>query len=240
MKIALLGYGRMGKAIEEIALERGHEIALIINDSEDWNKKSDQLKEVDVAIDFSIPDSILANIDHCFKHQIPLVVGTTGWYEHAEELKARCEKENHAFLWASNFSIGVNIFFKVNQELARWMNGYKDYEVGMEEIHHTGKVDAPSGTAISLANGIIEQLDRKNTWTLGKSNNNEELSIEAKRIDPVPGTHTILYESDIDSIEIKHTAKNRKGFAMGSVVAAEWLKDHKGWYEFKDVFFNKA
>ena len=237
MKIALLGYGKMGKVIEEIAIDKGHQIIVKIDSAKDWEKNKNILKDIDVAIDFSIPETVIENINNCFNNNIPIVVGTTGWYDNIENIKKLCNEKDQSLIWASNFSIGVNIFFKVNQYLAKWMNNYDEYEVSMEEIHHTAKLDAPSGTAISLANGIISELERKTTWKLGKEVNQDELSIEAKRIDPVPGTHSISYDSDIDTIEIKHSAKNRKGFAKGSILAAEWLADKKGFYEFKEVFF---
>lgn len=237
MNIALLGYGKMGKVIEGIALQRNHTISVIVDNDNDWITKKDQLSKVDLAIDFSTPDTILANIDNCFELNIPIVIGTTGWYNQIESIKKKCEYKNQSLLWASNFSIGVNIFFKVNQMLAKLMNNYSDYEVEMGEIHHTGKLDAPSGTAISLANDIIEQLDRKNNWELDNSTSKESLSIYSQRIDPVPGTHSIVYNSNIDTLEIKHTAKNREGFAMGAILAAEWLQNRHGFYEFKKVFF---
>lgn len=227
----------MGKTIEDIAIKRNHNIILTIDNEQEWNTKAQQLKNIDVAIDFSTPSVVIDNINKCFENNIPIVVGTTAWQDKIEEIKKQCLKNENSMLWASNFSIGVNIFFKINSELARLMNKYDDYNPSIEEIHHTAKLDAPSGTAISLANDIIEQLDRKNAWNLGSAEDKKSLYISSKRIDPVPGTHSILYDSDIDSIEIKHTAKNRKGFAMGAVIAAEWLKDKKGFYEFKEVFF---
>ena len=236
MQIALLGYGKMGKTIEEIALAKGHKISVIIDNDNDWKLKKDQLNNVDIAIDFSTPETVVANINHCFEHKIPIIVGTTGWYLHIPELKERCEQGNHALLWASNFSIGVNMFFKVNQLLAKLMNDYDNYQVEMEEVHHTGKLDAPSGTAISLAQDIIQQLDRKHNWKLGEEKISSQLAVQSKRIDPVPGTHRITYESEIDSIEIVHTAKNRKGFAIGAITAAEWLIHKTGFYEFKQLF----
>lgn len=237
MKIALLGYGKMGKVIEKIAISRGHDLTVTIDNKKEWTEKSNLLDSVDIAIDFSTPENIMENIDECFKRNIPLVVGTTGWYNEIDSLKEMCNSTNNSFLWASNFSIGVNIFFKINQELAKLMNKYDNYEIKLEEIHHTAKLDAPSGTAISLANDIIESIERKNKWVLGGSTNQEDLSINSKRIDPVPGTHSIKYESEIDKIEIIHTAKSREGFALGAVIGAEWLINKKGWYEFKEVFF---
>jgi len=239
MKIALLGYGKMGKVIEKIAISSGHEITVSIDNEKEWKDNSLLINTVDIAIDFSTPENILANIDECFQRNIPLVVGTTGWYNEMEVLKKRCNTSEKSFIWASNFSIGVNIFFRINQELAKLMNKYNSYDISLEEIHHTAKLDAPSGTAISLANDIIENIDRKSKWVLGNTESKEELQINSKRIDPIPGTHRIIYDSEIDNIEITHTANSRDGFAMGAVVAAEWLVDKKGWYEFKDVFFNK-
>jgi len=237
MKIALLGYGKMGKVIEKIAISRGHDITVTIDNKQEWAEKSNLLDSVDIAIDFSTPENIIKNIDECFERNIPLVVGTTGWYREIDSLKEKCNSTNSSFLWASNFSIGVNIFFKINQELAKLMNKYDNYEITLEEIHHTAKLDSPSGTAISLANDIIENIERKNKWILGDSTSQKELSINSKRIDPVPGTHSIKYESEIDEIEIIHTAKSREGFAMGAVIGAEWLVNKNGWYEFKEVFF---
>ena len=237
MKIALLGYGKMGKVIEKIAVSRGHEIVVTIDNNKEWKESHELLAKVDIAIDFSTPSNILANINSCLNRRIPLVVGTTGWYNKMDVLKEKCATLNSSLLWASNFSIGVNIFFKINQELAKLMNKYENYDVSIEEIHHTAKLDTPSGTAISLANDIIGNIKRKNKWVLGESDNKSNLSINSKRVDPIPGTHSIKYESEIDDIEIIHTAKSREGFAMGSVIAAEWLVDKKGWYEFKEVFF---
>ena len=237
MKIALLGYGKMGKAIEKFAQSKGHSIELIIDSKEDWDNNITKLSQIDVAIDFSTPNNIIENIHHCFKNNIPIVVGTTGWYQYAEELKQTCQSQNQSLIWASNFSIGVNLFFKLNRELAKLMNSYENYDVSMKEIHHTAKLDAPSGTAISLANAIIDEVERKSVWELGNIKSENKLMIDAQRIDPVPGTHEIKYESDIDQIQIIHTAKNRNGFALGSILAAEWVINHKGWYEFKDVFF---
>ena len=237
MNIALLGYGKMGKAIEEIAIKRNHKIVLTIDNEAEWRNKAKYLVEVDVAIDFSTPTVVIENIKRCFEKDIPIVVGTTAWQDKIEEVKSLCLKNNRAMLWASNFSIGVNIFFKINSELARLMNQYEDYEPTMEEIHHTAKLDAPSGTAISLANDIINELDRKKSYALNQSDDKSDLIITSKRIDPVPGIHTISYNSDIDTIEIKHSAKSRKGFALGAVISAEWIKGKQGFFEFKEVLF---
>lgn len=229
MKIALLGYGRMGKTIEKIAIERGHEVVLKIDENiEDYD-----LSLADIAIDFSVPQAAFNNITTCFNYQIPVICGTTGWLENYEKAVEICEQENSAFIYASNFSIGVNLFFELNEKLAKMMRAFSNYSVEIEEIHHTQKLDAPSGTAISLAQQIIENSSKK-AWKLNKAVENE-IPIYAKRIDNVPGTHTVSYKSEIDSIEIKHTAHSREGFALGAIIAAEWLKDKKGVYTMKDV-----
>ena len=229
MKIALLGYGKMGKVIEKIALERGHEIVL---------KKGSQnnfegLLEADIAIDFSLPHVAVENITECLNNNIAVVSGTTGWLEHYNTIVQLCEEKNGSFIYGSNFSLGVNIFFELNAYLAKLMKNLGQYKVSMEEIHHTQKLDAPSGTAITLAKGIINNSNYTN-WTLDTPKENE-IKIEAKRIGTVPGTHSIFYDSTVDQIEIKHTAYNREGFALGSVVAAEWLIGKKGVFTMKDV-----
>jgi 4-hydroxy-tetrahydrodipicolinate reductase len=229
MKIALLGYGKMGKVIEQIAVERGHEIVLKKSSSNTF----EGLKNADVAIDFSIPTTAVNHITECFNTNIPVICGTTGWLEHYNEMEALCQQKNGSFIYASNFSLGVNVFFELNNHLAKIMNNLKQYQVSMEEIHHTQKLDAPSGTAISLANGIIENSSY-NKWTLENPKENE-LHIEAKRIENVPGTHSVFYDSNVDQIEIKHTAHSREGFALGAVVAAEWLAGKKGVFTMKDV-----
>lgn len=232
MKIALLGYGKMGKVIERIALERGHEIIL----RKDHNSGYEGLENADVAIDFSVPDAAVGNISQCLHTNIPIVSGTTGWLEHYDAMTALCKEKNGAFIYGSNFSLGVNIFFELNDYLAKMMANLKQYKVSMEEIHHTQKLDAPSGTAISLANGIIENSAYTN-WTLESAKPNEIL-IEAKRIENVPGTHSVFYDSEVDQIEIKHTAHSREGFALGAVIAAEWIFNKKGVFSMKDVLFN--
>jgi 4-hydroxy-tetrahydrodipicolinate reductase len=232
MKIALLGYGKMGKVIERIALERGHEIVLRKGSQDSF----DALKNADVAIDFSVPSSAVENISACLEQGIPVVSGTTGWLEKYDEMVALCQSKNGSFIYGSNFSLGVNIFFELNEYLAKMMANLRDYKVSMEEIHHTQKLDAPSGTAISLANGIIQNTDYTN-WTL-ETPKEGEIHIEAKRIENIPGTHSIFYDSVVDQIEIKHTAHSREGFALGSVIAAEWLVDKKGVFTMKDVLFN--
>jgi 4-hydroxy-tetrahydrodipicolinate reductase len=229
MKIALLGYGRMGKEIEKVALQRGHEI--VIKTSSDT---SYDIKTADVAIDFSIPTSAFDNISNCINNNVPVISGTTGWLEKYNEVTALCNEKKGAFIYASNFSLGVNIFFELNNQLAKMMNNLSDYNITMEEIHHTKKLDAPSGTAITLAEGIIENSS-KNNWELDGENTSETIPIVAKRIPDVPGTHTVDYSSEVDTIEITHTAHSRKGFALGAVVAAEWILNKKGVFTMKDV-----
>ncbi|SHF92835.1 dihydrodipicolinate reductase [Salegentibacter echinorum] len=232
MKIALLGYGKMGKAIEEIAKNRGHEIVLKLE--EDISNYELEKMNIDVAIDFSVPKAAFKNITTCFKKNIPVVCGTTGWLDDYEKATKICKEEHSAFIYASNFSVGVNLFFELNKKLAQMMNGMDDYKIEIEEIHHTEKQDAPSGTAISLAQDIITENDRKERWQLDHATENE-IPIMAKRIDDVNGTHTVSYKSNIDSIEIMHTAHSRQGFALGAVLAAEWIKDKEGVFTMKDV-----
>ncbi|MBG7611769.1 4-hydroxy-tetrahydrodipicolinate reductase [Polaribacter sp. BAL334] len=229
MKIALLGYGRMGKEIEKIAISRGHEI-VISKDVED----SIDITLADVAIDFSVPNAAFHNITNCIENNVPVIAGTTGWLEKYEEAVAICHKKKGAFLYASNFSVGVNIFFELNKQLAKMMSSLEEYQISMEEIHHTQKLDAPSGTAITLAEGIIQNTS-KNNWELGEKTSAENIPIVAKRIPDVPGTHTVWYKSEVDTIEIKHTAHSRKGFALGAVIAAEWIVGKTGVFSMKDV-----
>lgn len=229
MKIALLGYGKMGKVIERIALERGHEIVL----KKDQNNTFEGLLNADVAIDFSVPDSAVENISECLNNAIPVISGTTGWLVDYPKMAQLCEAKNGSFIYASNFSLGVNVFFELNEYLAKMMANLKQYNVSMEEIHHTQKLDAPSGTAITLAEGVIKNTNYAN-WTLETPISNE-IHIEAKRIENVPGTHSIFYDSEVDQIEIKHTAHSREGFALGAVIAAEWLIGKKGVFTMKDV-----
>lgn len=243
MKIALLGYGKMGRIIEQFALDRGHEIVLKIDENNLDEKTTENLQQADVAIDFSTPHSVLSNIESCFKAGLPLVVGTTGWYDKIPEIKAECEACNNALLYASNFSVGVNVFFFVNQVLAKIMNRYPQYDVLVEEIHHTQKLDSPSGTAITIAESILDGLERKDKWINELVGNGEEvitkpdqLLIESHRIEDVPGTHTVVYSSEVDDIEFKHKAHGRAGFALGAVLAAEWLQGKKGFYSIKDMF----
>ncbi|MBO6880496.1 4-hydroxy-tetrahydrodipicolinate reductase [Winogradskyella sp.] len=229
MNIALLGYGRMGKSIEAIALERNHTISLKISDAND----EFDFTNTDVAIDFSIPTAAVSNIKKALDAGVPVISGTTGWLEQYHEVTDYCNAKNGTFLYASNFSLGVNIFFEINKKLSELMATVDGYSVDLEEIHHTKKLDAPSGTAITLAEQIIEHTDYKR-WTLDQPNS-DEIHIDAKRIPEVPGTHEVTYNSEIDSISIKHTAHSRQGFALGAVVAAEWIKDKKGVYTMRDV-----
>ena len=229
MKIALLGYGKMGKVIEKIALERGHEIVLRKDDTNTF----EGLLSADVAIDFSVPKAAVNNISTAIHAGIPVVSGTTGWLENYHEMVSLCKEKNAAFLYGSNFSLGVNLFFELNDYLAKIMSKFKEYTVSMEEIHHTEKLDKPSGTAISLANAIINHTDKCN-WAI-ENPKEDDLFIDVKRIANVPGTHTVTYNSDVDFIEIKHVAHNREGFALGAVIAAEWIIGKKGVFSMKDV-----
>jgi len=231
MKIALLGYGRMGKAIEKIALERGHEIVLRV----DENTTDYDVSVADVAIDFSIPTAAVGNLTSCFKGGTPVVSGTTGWLDQYDQMVDLCNQNKGAFIYASNYSLGVNLFFELNKKVAQLMNPMlgTNYSVTSEEIHHTKKLDAPSGTAITIAKGIIENTAIEN-WKLYEGDKNT-LPITAKRIGDIPGTHSVTYHSEVDEIEIKHTAYNRSGFALGAVVAAEWLAGKNGIYGMKDV-----
>jgi len=236
MKIALIGYGKMGKEIEQIALQRGHQIVSVIDVNSMDNFDSDAFKSADVAIEFSQPSSAFENYKRCFAANVPVVSGTTGWLEHLEEVKALCKEEGQTFFYASNYSVGVNIFFAVNKYLARIMNQFPSYDVRMQEVHHIHKLDAPSGTAITLAEGVLENIDRKTSWKEGLEADPSVLSIESIREGEVPGIHEILYESEADTISIKHDAKNRKGFALGAVVAAEFTQGKKGFLTMNDIF----
>ena len=230
MKIALLGYGRMGKAIEIVAVERGHDVVAKIDQDETYGN----LSEADVAINFSVPDAAAENIKTALKINIPVVCGTTGWLDQLNEIEDFCKAKNSAFVYASNFSVGVNLFFKLNEVLAKLMSSHKSYEASIKEVHHIHKLDAPSGTAITLAEGIIDQSDYTQ-WSIHKDTIENILPIEVDRTGEVPGTHTIKYESSIDSITIEHEAHSRKGFALGAVIAAEWIQDKKGVFSMNDV-----
>lgn len=235
LKIALLGYGKMGKAIEEIALQKGHSIVLKIGVDNLNDLTSESIKTADAAIEFSNPESAAKNILFCLENQVPVLSGTTGWLKDLSLIEARCRELNGTFLYASNFSIGVNLFFELNKKLALLMQKHHLYNVQMEEVHHTQKLDAPSGTAITLAEQVIEDSLTKSKWVNDAQSNPDELCIISKRIDKVPGTHTVTYTSEIDDIEIKHTAHNRVGFAAGAVAAAEFIWDKKGIFSMQDV-----
>ena len=230
MKIALFGYGKMGKVIEKIAKNRGHKIIYRI----DENSINYDLKKVDIAIDFSTPKAAFSNIIMALENCIPIISGTTGWLEHYNKAVKICNEKNGTFLYASNFSLGVNIFFEINRQLAKIMNKHPEYAIKMKEIHHIEKIDAPSGTAITLAESIIKETDYEK-WSLNKDFKENEISIEAERLSDNTGTHEVIYKSETDEIKIKHAAENREGFALGAVIAAEWLIDKKGVFSMKDV-----
>ncbi len=235
MKIALIGYGKMGHIIERIARERGHEIVAIIdvNNQEEFN--SEAFKSADAAIEFSMPSAAMDNYRRCFEANVPVIAGTTGWLENMPQIKEICKDGAQTFFYASNYSIGVNIFFALNKYLAKIMNNYPAYNVRMEEVHHIHKLDAPSGTAITLAEGILENIDSKDKWIEGVEPAANELGITAFRRDEVPGIHTVIYESDVDFISMTHDAKSREGFALGAVVAAEFIKGKKGFFTMDDL-----
>ena len=235
MKIALIGYGKMGHMIEEIALERGHDVVLKIHAENLADFTAQNVTTADVAIEFTAPESAFENVRKCLEWHVPVVSGSTGWNDKLDEAKEFCQKENGTFLHASNFSIGVNIFFEVNKLLAKLMAPQKAYDVSLKEVHHTQKKDAPSGTAVTLAEGVLEFIKSKKSWANGEATSSEQLSIISERIDPAPGTHHVKWSSDIDDIEIIHTAHNRKGFALGAVLAAEYIHDKKGVFTMKDV-----
>ena len=235
MKLALIGYGKMGKAIEEVALHRGHEIVIKIDQPNLHEFTKENLDKADVAIEFTGPHSALDNVRKCLEFGLPFVCGSTGWTDYLDEMKKLCAERLGSFVYSSNFSIGVNIFFEVNKKLAELMAAHKEYEVILEETHHTQKKDAPSGTAITLAEQVLQYIKRKKQWVNELSDNPEDLEIISQRIDPAPGTHSVKYCSAIDNIEIIHTAHNRKGFAGGAVLAAEFLKDRKGFFTMKEV-----
>lgn len=230
MKIALLGYGKMGKTIEKIALDRGHEIVIKATiEDPDYD-----ITKADIAIDFSIPDAAVNNISNCLNHNVPVVSGTTGWLQDYDKMTALCEEKQGGFIYASNFSLGVNIFFELNKTLAKMMASLDQYNISMEEVHHTQKLDEPSGTAISLANDIISEHGSYSKWSLNDAKE-KSIPIVAKRIPEVPGTHVITYNSPVDAITIEHKAHNRQGFALGAVIAAEWLLGKTGVFSMKDV-----
>ena len=235
MKLALIGYGKMGKAIEEVALHKGHEVVIKIDQPNLQDFTKENLLKANVAIEFTGPHSAFGNVKKCLESGVPVVCGSTGWSDRMDEIKKFCADKNGAFIYSSNYSVGVNIFFEVNKKLAALMAPHKEYEVILEETHHTQKKDAPSGTAITLAEQILEQVKRKKQWVNELSDNPDDLEIISQRIDPAPGTHSVKYSSAIDNIEILHTAHNRKGFAFGALLAAEFIKDKMGFFAMKDV-----
>jgi 4-hydroxy-tetrahydrodipicolinate reductase len=238
MKIALLGYGKMGQEIERIAMKKQHDVFLAIDSEGDWELVGSRLKEADVAIEFSTPETVVDNIYRCFEAGVPVVVGTTGWFDKLEEVKKECQENGHSLFYAANYSIGVNLYFDLNRYLAKLMADRDEYEIQIEETHHIHKQDAPSGTAIVLANDIIQSIGRLEKWVKENSSNPEELGIKSVRTENVPGTHIVRYDSENDALEIIHTAKNRRGFASGALMAAEWIAGKKGYFEMKDMIFS--
>ncbi|HXU27106.1 MAG TPA: 4-hydroxy-tetrahydrodipicolinate reductase [Bacteroidia bacterium] len=234
MNIALFGYGKMGKEIEQIALQRNHTIVLKIGRSNINDVTPQQLKQADVAIEFSTPDTVIENIYKCFDANLPIVAGTTGWYNKFDEIKQVCVKNKQSLFYATNFSLGVNLFFKMNEQIAKMMNGFSDYEVAIQEIHHIHKLDKPSGTAITTAERVLANYAQKNKWSID-TNTDKNLFIDVVRTDEVPGTHTVSYTSAVDEISITHKAFNRKGFALGAVLAAEFIQHKKGVYTMNDL-----
>ncbi|MFT6746020.1 MAG: 4-hydroxy-tetrahydrodipicolinate reductase [Glaciecola sp.] len=235
MRIALLGYGKMGKEIEKIAVERGHEISLKVDGDNLKSFNSDSLSGSDVAIEFSTPETAYQNIQICFSANTPVVAGTTGWLNKLDSCIAQCNKESAGLFYASNYSVGVNVFFEINKKLAQIMANYPSYNLEMEEIHHTQKLDSPSGTAITLADGVIDNNNQINKWVNDTTPNEGEINIVSKRLENVPGTHSVTYENEIDEIYIRHTAHNRKGFALGAVLAAEFMNEKVGFYGMKEL-----
>lgn len=237
-RIAIIGYGRMGKEIEMLLLSEGHTISVVIDNENDWKEKREQFINSDVAIEFSTPETTVENIKRCFQCHIPVVSGTTGWYHRINEVFSEAEKKQGNLIYGANFSIGANLFFMLNVQLAQWVNKLEQYDVEVEEIHHVKKIDAPSGTAITTAQLIIENLKRKNSWTMNNVPAQNEIKVIAKREGDVAGIHKVSYDSPEDVIQIIHQAKNRKGLAKGALKAAVWLTENPGVYEFKDVFLD--
>src|ERR1035441_7731148 len=235
MKIALIGYGKMGREIKTVALDRKHEIVLEVDSHNMDSVTSDDIRKADVAIEFTNPGGVVGNILKCFDANVPVVVGTTGWHTRIDELKGICKEKNQTMFYASNFSIGVNIFFRLNEFLAKIMNNYPEYDVFVQEIHHTQKLDSPSGTAIVLANQIVKNLDRKDKWVNQESDSIRDLEIKSDRIDDVLGTHVVNYYSPVDDLELTHVANSRRGFAVGAVSAAEWVIGKKGVFGMDDM-----
>lgn len=236
MKIFLSGYGRMGKEVEKQSLSRNHEIIGFANNPNDWNRADEFYNQIDVVIDFSLPDTAIDVIKTCFKKNVPIVTGTTGWYEALPEIKALCKQQSQTLLYAPNFSIGVNLFFEVSRYLAKMMDQQENYKAHIFEEHHIHKLDAPSGTAKMLADDLIENISRYSGWS--EKGDTQTLPVASSRQGEVPGTHEVIYNSDVDTITIRHEAKSRQGFALGAVKAAEWVMDKKGVYTMKDFLFN--
>ena len=235
LKIILIGYGRMGHEIEKAALKRGHEIVLHIDKDNQDRLTANHLQTGDVAIEFSVPDAAYNNIMTCFKAGLPVVSGTTGWLDKYYDLRKYCLENDQTFFYASNFSIGVNLFFKLNKYFAQIMNKYSNYDVSIEETHHKHKLDAPSGTAVTIAESIMQEMSRKQKWTKTENAEESEISVQSVRENEVPGIHKVSYESEFDQIDIKHSAKSREGFSLGAVMAAEFIADKKGIYSMDDL-----
>ncbi|MBU8893123.1 MAG: 4-hydroxy-tetrahydrodipicolinate reductase [Bacteroidales bacterium] len=235
MNIAIFGYGKMGREIEKLALDRKHEVVLRIDENNISSISKNDFKKVDVVIEFSTPESAFSNINLCFDNNMPVVSGTTGWIGKIDEIINRCKTENKTFFYASNFSLGVNLFFKLNKYLAKLTNNFSDYNVKIEETHHSQKLDAPSGTAITIAEGIIENMDRKNNWEKEKSDSKNTIPIKSFREGTMPGNHKVIYDSLFDKISIEHDSKSRKAFALGAVLAAEFIVDKKGYFTMDDL-----
>ena len=236
MKVAIIGYGKMGHEIEQVLLQRGHSVALIIDQNNAGDLNAENLAEIDVAIEFTTPDTAYTNVRTCIECGTPVVSGTTGWHDRLEELQALCREKDSTMIWSSNYSLGVNITFRINRYLAELMNRFDAYNVSMEEIHHTQKKDAPSGTAISLANDILERVERKDKWVNEPTTDANAIEITSLREGTVPGTHTVTYTSEDDKIEIKHTLFSRRALALGAVVAAEFIAPRKGVFTIDDMF----
>jgi 4-hydroxy-tetrahydrodipicolinate reductase len=235
MKLAIIGYGKMGKTIEQLALEQGDEIVARIDSPADWNDPVNNLELAETAVEFSMPDAAPDNIRRCFDHKLPVVCGTTGWDAQLSAIKQECTETGNTLLVAPNFSLGVNIYFRLNRQLAAMMNNFENYDLSVEEIHHIHKLDAPSGTAKALVDDLLTTIDRKKQWELNRETNPKTLKVTARRIKEVAGTHIVRYYSDVDEIEIKHTAKSRTGFASGALIAAHWVKDKTGFFTMEDM-----
>ena len=236
MKVAIIGYGKMGHEIEQVLLQRGHSVALIIDQNNAGDLNAENLADIDVAIEFTTPDTAYTNVRTCIECGTPVVSGTTGWHDRLEELQSLCREKDSTMIWSSNYSLGVNITFRINRYLAELMNRFDAYNVSMEEIHHTQKKDAPSGTAISLANDILERVERKDKWVNEPTTDASAIEITSLREGTVPGTHTVTYTSEDDKIEIKHTLFSRRALALGAVVAAEFVAPRKGVFTIDDLF----